>query len=317
MADAIDRALAQSRKAFENGGFLGVQSGFREIDTLLRGFEPGCLYLLGARPGMGKTSWALQIGKGIASKEGLPVEFFSLEMPTEQLAMRHVSMESGVPLDDLRSGAWQQKGAPSEWTRAIGDASVHLSKIPIHIDDQPALTVDAIATRARVSKRKHRKLGAIVIDYLQLIKPPKGSERHGPTNAITEISNALKRMAKVLDCPVIVLSQLSREVEKRENKRPLLSDLRQSGSLEQDADVVIFLFREEYYLKDQKPKRDASDTDQTYGAAVAGWTAAMSAVAGKAEWIIAKNRSGSTGTIDMGWEGSRTRFLELQDQAHG
>ena len=256
--------------------YLGAKSGFTDLDAITTGLNNTDLLIIAARPGMGKTSFALNIATNVARKSNKQVVVFSLEMGKEQLVTRMLSSESLVNSYSLRSG----RLSPDDWTKLALGAEA-LSKLPIYLDDSGGINVPVMKAKLR----RMKNLGLVVIDYLQLME---GSKKN--TNRVTEISEItrqLKLMAKELKVPVITLSQLNRGAESRTDHRPLLSDLRESGSIEQDADVILFLYREGYY--------DKENTDQSIS-----------------ECIIAKNRHGETGTVKLGWNGEFTLFRNIE-----
>ncbi len=255
----------------------GVRTGFKDLDYHINGFQPSDLILIAARPAMGKTSFALNIATNAAVKYNIPVALFSLEMSKEQLANRILCSEALIESDKIRRAEIN-----GDDMKKLVMTMNTLSKAPIYIDDTAGITVAEIKGKCKKLKLKNQ-LGLIVIDYLQLIQ---GNTREGRQNEVGENSRLLKILAKELDVPVITLSQLSRASEKREQHRPVLSDLRDSGSIEQDADMVMFLYRDEYYNKESENKNVA-------------------------ECIIAKFRNGSTGTVKLGWRGEFTKFTEL------
>ena len=259
---------------YRNKGKLpGIPTGIEALDTYISGLNKSDLILLASRPGMGKTSFALNIAFNAAKQSGLAVAVFQLEMSREQLASRLLSSTASVPLQKLRSGDL----AGDEWNR-IALATNLLSRQEIYIDDNPGITVAEMKSKCR---RLGNRLGLVVIDYLQLMTGSKKYENR--VTEVADISRSLKIMAKELNVPVLCCSQLSRATEQRADKKPMLSDLRESGSIEQDADIVMFLYREDYYNKEAAEK----DT---------------------AELIIAKNRHGSTDTLPLKWQGQYTRF---------
>ncbi|MBQ7902034.1 MAG: replicative DNA helicase [Clostridia bacterium] len=255
----------------------GVMTGFTDLDYHINGFQPSDLVLIAARPAMGKTSFALNIATNAAVKYNIPVAIFSLEMSKEQLANRILCSEALIESEKMRRAE-----ITGDDMRKLVMTINNLSKAPIYIDDTAGITVAEIKGKCKKLKLKNQ-LGLIVIDYLQLIQ---GNSREGRQNEVGENSRLLKILAKELDVPVITLSQLSRASEKREQHRPVLSDLRDSGSIEQDADMVMFLYRDEYYNEESEKKNVA-------------------------ECIIAKFRNGSTGTIEIGWRGEFTKFMNL------
>jgi len=261
----------------------GVTSGFPEIDALTGGFQKSDLIIIAGRPGMGKTAFALSIARNAAVRDQVPVAIFSLEMSLEQIALRLISMEANVDMHALRTG----RLSADQWQRIAGFVG-RISEAPIFIDDTPALSTLELRAKARRLKAEHN-IGLIIVDYLQLMQPPKAESRE---REISMISRALKSLAKELEIPVIALSQLRRAVEERGDKRPFLSDLRESGSLEQDADVVIFVHRPEYY--GITVYEDGTPTE------------------GTAEIIISKQRNGPLGTIRLSFLKHSTKFAQLE-----
>ncbi len=259
-------------------GIIGIPTGFKQLDKMLSGLQKSQLIVVAGRPGMGKTSFAINIAQHAAVELNVPVAIFSLEMSREQLAMRMMCSEALVDSQKTRVGGL----TPDDYDR-LADAVDVLAKAPIYIDDSPMITVMEMLAKARRLK-KEKDLGLVVIDYLQLMSGK--DRRENRQQEISNMTRSLKIMAKEVGLPVIILSQLSRASEKRDSKRPLLSDLRESGSIEQDADVVIFLHRENYYNK------EADNVSQI---------------------IIAKQRSGPTGEVNVGWRGDQTRFAELSN----
>jgi replicative DNA helicase len=240
--------------------------------------------------------------------DGAVVGFFSLEMSAEQLAIRILSEQSRIASERIRRGELTN----DEFARIV-EASQELHRLPIFIDDSPALSVSQLRTRARRLKRQHG-LGLIVVDYLQLMSPGLGSRSDGRVQEVSEITRGLKTLAKELDVPVMALSQLSRAVEQREDKRPLLSDLRESGSIEQDADVVQFIYREQYYLERSEPPHRPEESMDKYGERFEKWRQRCEEAHNKAEVIIAKQRHGPVGTVNLFFEGEFTRFGDLDSQ---
>jgi replicative DNA helicase len=306
VTDAVNVANAAYQR---DGGLAGISTGLIDMDKKLGGLHSSDLLILAGRPSMGKTSLATNIAFNIAkahkrgrlpdgmegSVEGGVVGFFSLEMSAEQLAARILSEASEVPSEQIRRGDMTE----AEFRRFV-EAAKALEACPLYIDDTPALPISQVAARARRLKRTHG-LDVLIIDYLQLLK---GTSKDNRVQEVSEITQGLKAIAKELNIPVIALSQLSRQVENREDKRPQLSDLRESGSIEQDADVVMFVFREEYYREREKPGDHELEK-------MAQWQALMESVHGKAEVIIGKQRHGPIGTIELSFEGRFTRFGNL------
>lgn len=307
VTDAVNVANAAYQR---DGGLSGVSTGLIDMDKKLGGLHPSDLLILAGRPSMGKTSLATNIAFNVAKAyrrgtlhdgtegavDGGVVGFYSLEMSAEQLAARILSEAAEIPSHQIRSGDMTE----TEFRRFV-DAAKALEACPLYIDDTPALPIGQLAARARRLKRTHG-LDVLIIDYLQLVRGTgKGENR---VNEISEITMGLKAIAKELNIPVIALSQLSRQVENREDKRPQLSDLRESGSIEQDADVVMFVFREEYYKEREKPGDHELDK-------MAIWQEEMERLHGRAEVVIGKQRHGPIGTVDLSFEGRYTRFGNL------
>ena len=307
VTDAVNVANAAYQR---EGGLAGISTGLIDMDKKLGGLHRSDLLILAGRPSMGKTSLATNIAFNIAKayKRGLTpdgtegavdggvVGFYSLEMSAEQLAARILSEASEVPSEQIRRGDMTE----AEFRRFV-EAAKQLEACPLYIDDTPALPISQLAARARRLKRTHG-LDVLIVDYLQLVRP--ASAKDSRVNEVSEITQGLKAIAKELDIPVIALSQLSRQVENREDKRPQLSDLRESGSIEQDADVVMFVFREEYYAEREKPSDDRLEE-------MAAWQERMERLHGKAEVVIGKQRHGPIGTVELSFEGRFTRFGNL------
>ncbi|MBN9889800.1 replicative DNA helicase [Salipiger abyssi] len=305
VTDAVNVANAAYQR---DGGLAGISTGLVDMDKKLGGLHPSDLLILAGRPSMGKTSLATNIAFNIAKAykrgqkhdgsegaiDGGVVGFFSLEMSAEQLASRILAEASEISSHKIRQGDMDEK----EFRRFV-DAAKELEACPLYIDDTPALPISQVAARARRLKRTHG-LDLIIVDYLQLLRGTADNR----VQEIAEISMGLKAIAKELNIPVIALSQLSRQVESRDDKRPQLSDLRESGSIEQDADVVMFVFREEYYVEREKPSDDRLDE-------MAAWQEKMSRLHGKAEVIIGKQRHGPIGTVELSFESQFTRFGNL------
>jgi replicative DNA helicase len=268
------------------GGITGVPTGFNDLDNLTAGLQPTELIILAARPAMGKTSFALSLAQNAAISGGWPVLVFSLEMSSTQLAERLLCSEARVDSSALRRGQLQRQDMTN-----LTYAANTLSKAPIMIDDTPALSIREVRARSRRFRSNKelfgdKKAGLIVVDYLQLMRGSTQNKNGSREQEISEISRGLKSLAKELHCPVLALSQLNRSLEQRQDKRPMLSDLRESGAIEQDADLIVFIYRDEVYNKDSEAK-------------------------GIAEIILGKNRHGSTGTVETRFEGRFTRFENL------
>ena len=307
---AVTEAVNMANAAYQrDGGLAGISTGLVDLDKKLGGLHPSDLIILAGRPSMGKTSLATNIAFNIAKAwkygqrpdgsegtvNGGVVGFYSLEMSAEQLAARILSEASEVPSEQIRRGDMTE----AEFRRFV-EAAKALEACPLYIDDTPALPISQVAARARRLKRTHG-LDVLMVDYLQLLK---GSSKESRVQEVSEITQGLKAIAKELNIPVIALSQLSRQVESRDDKRPQLSDLRESGSIEQDADVVMFVYRDEYYREREKP----GDHDLE---GMAKWQEIMEKVHGRAEVIIGKQRHGPIGTIELSFEGRFTRFGNL------
>jgi replicative DNA helicase len=311
--EAISSADAAHRR---EGGLAGTSTGLKDVDTLLGGLHPSDLIILAGRPSMGKTALATNIAYNAAKdfhyskgEEGAVVGFFSLEMSAEQLAGRILSEQSEIPSDKMRKGLLSNE----EFT-TLAQCAQTLHDIPFFIDDTPALTVSALRTRARRLQRQHN-LGLIIVDYLQLISGSPGKS-DGRVNEVSEITRGLKTLAKELSVPVIALSQLSRAVESREPPRPQLSDLRESGSIEQDADVVTFVYREEYYMERKKPGRRAEEDEGKYFEREGKWEEALASIRGIADLIVAKQRHGPIGDVKLQFTGEFARFGDLDPYHH-
>ncbi|WP_457650246.1 replicative DNA helicase [Profundibacter sp.] len=307
VTDAVNVANAAYQR---DGGLAGISTGLIDMDKKLGGLHRSDLLILAGRPSMGKTSLATNIAYNIAKAyqkgtlhdgtegavNGGVVGFYSLEMSAEQLAARILSEASEVPSEQIRRGDMTEE----EFRRFV-EAAKQLEACPLYIDDTPALPISQLAARARRLKRTHG-LDVLFIDYLQLVRPATAKDSR--VNEVSEITQGLKAIAKELDIPVVALSQLSRQVESRDDKRPQLSDLRESGSIEQDADVVMFVYREEYYKEREKPGDHELDKMQV-------WMDEMEALRGKAEVIVGKQRHGPIGHIELSFEGQFTRFGNL------
>jgi replicative DNA helicase len=309
---AMRKTVELATKAAARGGRIsGVTSGFTEIDHLLGGLQPSDLLILAGRPGMGKTALGTNMAFHCAQQyvqdlaqdaeypSGAPVLFFSLEMAAQQLSARILSEQSEIEMWKIRNGRF----ADSEWEKFVLTMQ-KLSSLPLYIDDTGGISIAQIAARARRMKRE-KNIGLIIIDYLQLVEP---SRRHdNRVQEITEVTKGLKTLAKELNVPVLALSQLSRGVDARDDKRPILSDLRESGSIEQDADVVMFVYREEYYLKSREP--DPGTPEYTK------WMDKLDHATNKAEVLVEKHRHGATRAIELVFEGSFTRFSNKVDDS--
>ena len=305
LTDAIDMAANAYRR---DGGLSGLATGFSDLDGKMGGLQPSDLIIVAGRPSMGKTALATNIAYHVAQSyrrdpnsedalDGAVVGFFSLEMSAEQLATRIISEQSYIPSERIRRGRIESE----EFDRIV-EVSQELQNLPLYIDQTGGITVAQLAARARRLKRQ-RDVGLIVVDYLQLLSGSTRRAAEGRVQEVSEITTGLKALAKELHVPVLALSQLSRQVEQREDKRPQLADLRESGSIEQDADVVLFVFREEYYVERRQPRENTEEHKQ--------WQQEMDLVTGKAEVIIGKQRHGPTGTVRLQFTPEFTRFGNL------
>ncbi len=276
--DIVNESFARIEKRYEERDSLsGVPSGFYDLDAVTSGFQKSDLIIVAARPSMGKTAFCLNIAQHIAVEHKIPVAIFSLEMSKEQLVQRLLCSEAHIDANKIRTGYLQS----NDWTN-LASAMGRLGEAPIYIDDSAVVTALEIRAKARRLKAEMKGLGMIIIDYIQLMQGRKQSDNR--VQEVSEISRGLKTLARELNVPVIALSQLSRAVEARQNKRPMLSDLRESGSIEQDADIVMFIYRDDYYNQESERR-------------------------GEAEIIIAKQRNGPTGTVELLYQSSITRFL--------
>lgn len=309
LVDAAKSAVEMAEQALRHDGHVvGVATGLKDIDGKLGGLHPSDLLIVAGRPSMGKTALATNIAFN-AAKAGNTVLFFSLEMSSEQLATRILSEQSEIPSDRIRRGDIKD----DEFQRVVV-ASQELHRTPLFIDDTPALSVSALRTRARRLKRKN-DLALIVVDYLQLMQSGLARRNDNRVQEISEITRGLKTLAKELNVPVLALSQLSRQVENRDNKRPQLADLRESGSIEQDADVVMFIFREEYYLQKDEPVRDFEEENTKFDNKYEKWQQKKAEVENIAEVIVAKQRHGPVGSVNLFFDSSLTRFADF-DRHH-
>ena len=306
---ALSQAVQNAEKALARGGHIsGVPSGFTDLDSLLGGLHASDLLIVAGRPGMGKTAlatnmafhaarlWAKDKADQTEPKRGAPVLLFSLEMAASQLSARILSEQTEIEMRKIRTGRFTD----SEWDRFVQTAQT-LGDLPLYIDDTGGISIAQIAARARRLKRE-KQIGLIVIDYLQLVEP--SSRRfENRVQEISDVTKGLKALAKELAVPVMALSQLSRGVDNRDDKRPVLSDLRESGSIEQDADVVMFVYREEYYLKSREPEPGTSEH--------ADWLEKMERVHNRAEIMVEKHRHGPTNKVELFFDERFTRFSNL------
>lgn len=283
--DLLSQAVDRIDELFNNGSAVtGLATGFDKFDEMTSGLQPSDLIIVAGRPSMGKTSFAMNIAENAAIRHRKPVAIFSMEMSGEQLAMRMISSLGRINQQNLRTGRLED----SDWPR-ITSAIAMLSEAPLFVDETPALSPTELRSRARRIKREH-DLGLIVVDYLQLMSVPQNKENRA--TEISEISRALKALAKELNVPVVALSQLNRSLEQRPDKRPVMSDLRESGAIEQDADVIVFIYRDEVYNEDSPDK-------------------------GTAEILIRKQRNGPTGTCRLTFLGQYTKFENYSPEVYG
>jgi replicative DNA helicase len=315
-AQALTTAVDMAARAYQRDGKLsGLATAMKDLDAKMGGLQPSDLIIVAGRPGMGKTALATNIAYNIArahrgetradghieTVNGGIVGFFSLEMSAEQLATRIISERTGIPSSVIRRGGISEADYEN-----IKDVSIELQGLPFYVDETGGLSIAQLAARARRLKRQ-RGLDVLFIDYIQLLQGSQRKANESRVQEVTEITTNLKALAKELNVPIVALSQLSRQVESRDDKRPQLSDLRESGSIEQDADVVLFVFREEYYLANKEPRPGSEEHLK--------WQTDMAAVHGKAEIIIGKQRHGPTGTVQMQFEAAVTRFDDLSRDA--
>ena len=312
--DAITDAIEMANNAYlRDGGLSGISTGLTDLDRKMGGLQHSDLIILAGRPSMGKTALATNIAFNIAAAlrrepqpdgtekttEGGVVAFFSLEMSAEQLATRIISEQAEIPSEKIRRGMIDETDF-----RKLVETSNKLATLPLYIDPTGGISIAQLAARARKLKRQ-KNLDVIIVDYLQLLTGAKRTGE-GRVQEVSEITTGLKALAKELNVPIIALSQLSRQVEQRDDKRPQLADLRESGSIEQDADVVMFVYREEYYVSRRQPSE--SDVEATVK-----WQDEMEQVTGKAEVIVGKQRHGPTGTVPLAFNGNFTRFSDLAE----
>jgi replicative DNA helicase len=321
---ALTEAIEGAERAFLRSGHVsGLTTGLRDLDAKTGGLHASDLVVVAGRPGMGKTAFATKIANAAAravlaeARQSDPdalatscVAIFSLEMSAEQLATRLLAEAARISGDRIRRGDIGQK----DFDRFVA-VSRELAALPIQIDDTPAITLSALRTRCRRLKRI-KGLALVVIDYLQLMRPAAGTRPENRVLEISQITQGLKAIAKELAVPVLALSQLSRAVESREDKRPQLADLRESGTIEQDADSVMFIYRDEYYLAQRAPKQMAYDSEDKFQSQLEKWQRDMEAAHNRAELLIAKQRHGPTGKIDLFFEAEFTRYADL-DLVHG
>ena len=308
-ATVTKSSLKIVEKAFKKKGkYSGIVSGFEDLDNMLGGLQNSDLIILAGRPSMGKTALATNIAFNAAKyfsneEEKASAVMFSLEMSAEQIGLRILAEQAKIPSDKLRKGDLNEKDSLE-----LSNAYQEIHKLNFFFDDSPNLTVSELRSKLRRYKNNYN-IKLVLIDYLQLIKP-EGS-RDNRVSELSEITRNLKQLAKEFDLPVISLSQLSRQVENRDDKRPLLSDLRESGSIEQDADVVMFIYRESYYLQRNEPTRGPDESQDSYKKKHDAWKDRNEEVFNKAELIVAKQRNGPTGKVDLYFDDKYTKFLGM------
>ncbi|MEO7603124.1 MAG: replicative DNA helicase [Sphingomicrobium sp.] len=322
-SDATKAALEMAERALNSGGHLsGLTTGLDSLNSKIGGLHNSDLLIIAGRPGMGKSALGTNLAFAAAQRflrdqedgieagksAGAPAVIFSLEMSADQLATRILAEQSGISSENLRMGRISQQEF-----RSLARAAAELQSLPLYIDDTPGLTIAALRTRARRLKRQ-KNIGLVVVDYLQLLQGTGRNSNDNRVQEISEISRGMKQLAKELDVPVVALSQLSRAVEQREDKRPQLSDLRESGSIEQDADIVLFIYREDYYVGSREPKAPKDDDDLKIVEAYQQWQQDMDRVYGLAEVIVAKQRHGSTGKVRLKFEARITRFSDVAEE---
>ena len=309
----VTASVNQADIARKSDGHLsGASTGLTDLNNLLGGLHRSDLIILAGRPAMGKTALATNMAFHSATttrtgEVAAPVAFFSLEMASEQLGTRILSERAQIDSEQIRRGRLDSQ----EFDRLV-TASNTIGTAPFFIDDTPSISVSQLASRARRLKRTVG-LGLIVVDYLQLLSAQLGVRAENRVQEISNISRTLKAIAKELDVPVLALSQLSRAVEQREDKRPTLADLRESGSIEQDADVVVFVYREEYYLNKREPEQDLRESIEEYNSKHEAWIQKMQSAENKAEIIVAKQRHGPTGSVNVHFEKRFTHFTDLKE----
>ncbi|MGI4813214.1 MAG: replicative DNA helicase, partial [Janthinobacterium lividum] len=302
--EAVDQAI-EAGEARGRGEGRGILTGFKSLDDVLGELYPGGVYVLAGRPGSGKTSLGLQITLNVAD-QGHGVDFVSLEMQAAQLGRRALALKSGVPQFRLRDGSWDARD-----TDAIIRCKPDFARMPMSIEDQGGLNIQMIGLRAKAAMRRHG-LKLLVVDHLHIVGTAAETTKMGATWAVEQVSLGLKNIAKELNIPVLALAQLNRGVEGRDDKRPNMADLRQAGSIEQDAEAIMLLYRAEYYLPKSAPERTEKQNQVQHEQAVAAWHEAKEALAGKAEVICDKVRDGVPCSVPMMFDGARTCFREIE-----
>jgi replicative DNA helicase len=323
--EALTEAVKMAEIAYKRDSHVaGVSTGLRDLDTKLGGLHPSDLVILAGRPSMGKSALATMIGFNAAragraawmkksddDDDRNVVALFSLEMSSEELATRLLSQEARVPSHQIRRGDIKDEDFVN-----FATVSQELSRVPLFIDDTPALSVSTLRSRSRRLKRQQKGLGLIIVDYLQLLRASLNTRPENRVQEISDITRSLKALAKELEVPVLALSQLSRAVEQRDDKRPQLADLRESGSIEQDADVVMFIYRDQYYHERAEPKRKEDEDEAKFQDRHQRWIEHGEEIHGVAEVHIAKQRHGPIGKVDLAFDPSLTRFGDLARDDH-
>ncbi len=307
IAHYYTEAIAAAEEAHKrHGQIVGATTGLTELDRVIGGLQRSDLIVCGARPGMGKSALGVSIARA-AARSGVPVGIWSLEMPGSQIAGRSVAIDTAMPYAAIRAGRVGDEG----WARLLEARDRAAEGLPIYVDPTPALRPSRLASTARQMKRRHG-LGLIIIDYLQLMRGDTNRRDGNKVLEVAEITGALKALAKDLDVPVLAFSQLNRGVEARDEKRPLLSDLRDSGSIEQDADIVMFLYREEYYLqKEGEPKRRPGEDEHKFSARMTTWSQRLEESRGVGEIIVAKQRNGPEKTVRAAFDAELMTYTDL------
>lgn len=305
--EAADRAFDLADDVANGRATLGLMTGMPSVDAVLNGLEAGHMLVLGGRPGAGKSALALDWAIHTA-RQGIPVVIFSLEMPAVDLARRALAMLAGVSAEKIK------KGQIMPHIDALMRARQQLADMPLEIEDAGRASMAEISASARGVKQKHGRLGLVVIDHLHIVKPDEAEAKGNPTAAITGISHDGKAMAKSLECPVMLLAQMSRAVTGRDDHRPQLSDLRQAGAIEEDADQVVFVHREELFISKTEPHRRDGEKEDKHAERVRMWRDSREHNAGKAQLLIEKNRGGETASITLEFIAHTTTFIDPASQ---
>lgn len=325
VSDSMRDVLQAAQEASRQGGLVGVPTGYARFDEMTNGLEGGTLTIMAGRPGMGKTAAGVGIAMRCAKATGKNVLYWSGEVSDRQISQRLLAAKTGIPVQCIRTGKNRGREiapgeyAPStplrqdQWDKAVA-AQMDAAAIPLVINDTPAITVAKLYSEARRLARSKQGLAMVVVDYLALMRGTQQARRQGRYAEVSEISADLLAMAKSLNVPVIALQQLNRDVEKRDNKRPTGADLRDSGSLEQDASLIVLLYREEYYLrKEGAPTQKPGESPDQFLTRMDDYARKLEEAAGKAVWIVDKNRQGETGDIPMQFDGPQTWFRDMSE----